>query len=348
MPTLRDLRRLVADHVAPYELGTAGAESPAGTYTGTALDGSKRRLVSSDLASLDATGVMAEAPADALKNQWVYLLTTPPQQRRIPEGAYNGYARVEETLAGSAAPATSEVGTIDVERPFSSVVAAGTPFELHGIAPLRAGRSLGLHAAVNRALRVILREDTVELPAVPGTARYDVTAVLPWIRTPDQLVGCGYPSSPTSNPLGYDTYSIPGAYVRFDADRVLLFPLAYGATGQTFPLRVLRPLASWIMPQASGVWGESSVGLVDELDQCTGDADAIALVAAFYVAEAEAAACTVGSAEQQFWLAAARAYASRSVFLRDQRTRAVASGVAWPDLVSPLGPTGGRTPPYFR
>lgn len=355
MPTLKELRRAVADRVAPFELATTGVEGPSGGYVGRALGGSRRRLVSTDLVSVDALGSGPENPGDYLKNEWVYLLTSPPQQRRVPEGGFVGYARADEVADHYPGDPAQEVAYLDVERPFLTVVDASTELEIHAIPPQRGGKSAGLHRHIQHALRVILREDTVTVEAVSGQSRIDVTAALPWLTAVGQFVGATY----AETVAGVDTYAIPGARLRFDADRALVSPIAAassaggtgtasGGTGQEIPLRVLRPLSTWIKPYG-GDWGESTAGLVDEDDECVGDADAISLVAAFHVAEEQAHACVVGSREQLWWQAKAAAFASRSVFLRDQRTlKPRYAGSEWPDFIAIEGRYSGRWGPGFR
>jgi hypothetical protein len=347
MPTLRDLRRGLADRVAPFELATTGISS-GGVYSGVALSANRHRVVSSDLVSVSASGITPETPADALKNEWAYLLSDPPEQRRVPEEAYIAFARADEVAEGYAAPPETEAAYFDVERTFAAVVPAGLEVELHGIPPLRGGRQAGLHAAINRALRIKLREDTLHVVGVSGSYRYDLTSLFPWLSLAEQFVDARFPEGS----VDYDTAAVPGAVLRFDAEKVLLSPNTTLTTGQTLPVRVLRPLSSWIKPQngpAAGTWVESTSGLVDELDECTGDADGITLLAAFYIAEAQADACVVGSPEQAYWIGKAGAYAARTVSLRDQRTRAARPTQGpFPDNISPYGPYAGRWGPGFR
>lgn len=344
MPTFRELRRATADKVAPYELAVCGVEDDAGVYAGVVRDANRRRICSTDLVSIDALGSSPENPTDYLKNEWLYLLTDPPQQRRVPEGGFVGYARADEVATGHAAPPDTAVAYVDVERPFGAVVLAGTVVEIHAIPPLRGGKSAGLHGHINKALDVMLREDTVEVPGQSGRMTLDVTATFPWLTMPTLFVSAQYVQSQA----GVESWAIPGASLRFDADRALLTMSTTIATGRTFPVRVMRPLRTWIKP-AGAEWGESTVGLVDEQDACLGNVDSIALVAAFHVAEAEAQGCIVGSPEQLFWTAKAAAFASRSAFLRDQGTRPPASaGYPWPDFVSVDGPYRGRWGPGWR
>lgn len=351
-PTLRELRRATADKVAPYLLVTTGVEQSDGAggteYVGTDRSTSRRRLISTDLASLDDSGQYPETPPDWLKNEWALLCSSPVQQRRIPAGGYAASGMIEEVASGydpARVTPTDPCGTLTVERPFTALVAAGIEAEIHGIPPLRGGKSAGLHAAIAHALRVKLREDTIAVTGTSGQWAIDVTAAFPWATNVGQFVDAMYPdTSGSSGP----SWPIPGARLRFDGDRALLEP-NHGGSGTT-PVRVLRPVASWIKPASTGVWGESAVGLVDDLDQCLGDLDELALLAAFHVADAEAGLCVVGSAEATFWATRARALAARLPSLRDQRQRAAASpGVRmFPDLVSPSGPLGGRWGPGFR
>jgi hypothetical protein len=100
------------------------------------------------------------------------------------------------------------------------------------------------------------------------------------------------------------------------------------------------------------VWGESTVGLVDDDDQCLGDLHELSLMAAYYVADSEARNSIVGSPEMGFWAAQARAFAARLPGLKDQRSRRPLGSSArmFPDLISVDGPAGGRWPPgqYWR
>jgi len=351
MPTLRELRRLTADKVAPYELVIAGVRQGAG-YAGTSSNGSKRRVASSDLVSLDQPGLNYEAPPDAHKGDWVVVCSDPIEQGRVPENGYGGYGRVDELLTGynpSLVSGADPCGYIDVERPYSAFVPAGTEVEIHALPALRGGRAAGYHAAINHALRVILRQDAVLVPGVTGQTILDVTASFPWLNTPQLFIGAQY----VQTQAGVDTYLIEGARLRFDGEKVLVSPNTQVSSGQQLPIQVMRPLFTWIAPQpvapAVPVYAESSVGLVKDGDRCLGDGDAIALVAAFHVADGEARLCTVGSAEQKYWLAQAHEYATRSPFLKDQRVRQIPTQPAvWPDNISPWGPYGGRWGPGFR
>jgi hypothetical protein len=332
--------------VAPFDLATSGVLEGS-AYVGTSLDGSRRRIVTADLVSMDTLGSGPENPGDYLKNDWIFLLTDPPQQRRVPEGGFVGYARADEVLTGTTALTSPEtpVSYIDTERPFGALVAAGLELEIHAIPPERGGRSAGMHTHINKALRVILREDTVLVPGVSGQTTLDVSASFPWMTSPSTFIGAQY----VETVAGTESYAIPGARLRFDGERVLLSPNTAVQTGQSLPVQVRRPLSTWIKPVLSSVWLESSVGLVDDEDLCLGDPDAISLVAAFYAAEEQAHACVVGSPEALWWQGRAAAYAARSVFLRDQRTQRLrAAGATFPDNISIDGPYAGRWGPGFR
>ena len=346
MPSLRDLRRATADRVAPFELFTTGMLEGQ-SYVGTALDQNRRRIISSDLVSLDTLGMGPENPPDAFKNDWIYLLTDPPQQRRIPEAGFVGYARADESVTGTTAatPPDAPVAYLDVERPFAALVVAGLEVELHSIPPERGGRSAGLRTHINHALRVMTRRDTVLVPGVTGQTTLDVTSAFPWMTNPHCFIDAHY----VQTTAGVDTYAIPGARLRFDGEKVLLVPNTHVATGQSLPVQVDRPLATWIKPALSSVWVESAVGLVDEDDQVLGDPDSISLVAAFHVAEEQAHASVVGSAESVWWGMKADTFAARTPFLRDQRTqRGRSARSMWPDLVSVDGPLGGKYGPGWR
>lgn len=353
-PTLRELRRATADRVAPYELATTGVAQSDGlggaVYVGVDRSNSRRRVISTDLASLSADGQYAETPPDYLKNEWVLLCTTPLQQRRIPESGYAGAGTIETVAAGYdpalVSSPTDPCAYIDVERPFLSLVAPGIELEIHGIPPLRGGKSAGLHTHINHALRVKLREDEVVVPTVAGQTEVDVTASFPWLTMPALFRDAMYPTSVS----GVQVWPIPGARLRFDGDRALLTGTAggYGSVSP-IPVRVLRPVSSWIKVASTGVWAESVVGLVDDDDQCLGDLDELSLIAAFHVADAEGRACIVGSPEQVFWQGLATTFATRLPSMRDQRTQSARRATApWPDFTSVDGPYGGRWGPGFR
>lgn len=349
-PSLAELRHATADRIAPFEAGRSGVP-PLGApdaRVGTALGANRRRLVSADLAGWDAIGSAPEAPPDAYKNEWLYVLADPPEQRRIVEGGFLGAALPEQLLEGydaSTVPADEVVAGVDVERPFSAVVPAGTAFEVHAVPPLRGGRSMGYHEAIRRACRVVLREDTVSVPGEAGRTTLDVTASFPWLSNVGLFMGAHY----AETTAGVETYAIPGATLRFDGEKVLLTASAGAGSAGPFPVRVLRPVGTWVRPEGSAEWAESTTGPVAEGDRVLGDADAIAVVAAFFVAESEAAACVAGSAAQLYWAGRAQALGRRSPFLRDQRQRkARAAPRPRPDLVSVDGPYRGRWGPGFR
>lgn len=342
------MRRATADRIAPFEAGRSGV-APLGspdTRVGQAVGANRRRVVSADLAGLDAIGSAPEIPGDAYKSEWLYVLTDPPEQRRIPEGGFLGAAAPAELLEGydlSTVPADEVVAGIDLERPLSAVVPAGTAFEIHAVPPLRSGRSPGYHELIRRACRVILREDTLSVPGVAGKTTVDVTAIFPWATNAGLFLSAHY----VETQLGVETWAIPGATLRFDGEKALLTSLAWSSG--TFPVRVLRPIGTWVKPAGSGVWGESLTGPMAEGDQVLGDAEAVGVVAAFHIAEAEAAASVAGSAAQTYWQQRAAALGQRSPFLRDQRVRrAEGAGYAWPDTYSLDGPFRGRYGPGFR
>lgn len=343
-PTLAEMRRATADRIAPFEAGRSGV-APLGapdTRVGTARGANRRRVVSADLAGLDAIGSAPEIPGDAYKSEWLYVLTDPPEQRRIPEGGFLGAAAPAELLEGydlATVPSDEVVAGVDLERPLSGVVPAGTAFEIHAVPPLRAGRSLGYHEAIRRACRVILREDTLSVPGVAGKTTLDVTAIFPWLSN----IGLFLSAHQTQATDGVETWAIPGATLRFDGEKVLLTASWGGGSGTTFPVRVLRPIGTWVKPAGSAAWGESLTGPLAEGDQVLGDAEAVGVVAAFHVAEAEALASVAGSAAAAYWQQRAAQLSLRSPFLRDQRQRR-AEGAArtFPDNVSVDGPYRGR------
>lgn len=342
MPNLAELRAATTDRLAPHIPGVCGIANAAGTaWTGRALDNDKRRIISTDLLSMDASGSGPEDPPDFLKNEWLYLLTDPPQQRHLPEGGYGGYATAAEVATGFTVSGDTPVGYLDLEQPLSSVALAGTRFEIHAIPPMRGGRHAGIHVALNRALAVMLREDTIAIPATSGTSRYDVTALIPW-ATPEHFVSAHF----VENTAGLDTWAIPGARLRYDGSTILLIPNVTASTGQSIPVRLLRPLSTLI--KTGGSWQESTVGLVDEDDECLGDLGAISLVAAVYLAEQQADGSRVGMPEQLYWMTKAQRLAARTPFLRDQRTRQPESQYTWPDNIAPSGPARGRFGPGFR
>lgn len=351
-PTLRELRRATADRVAPFELVHSGVEQSDGAggtvYAGTDRSNSRRRVISTDLASLDASGQAGEQPGDSLRNEWLLVCSDPVQQRRIPSFGYSGAGTIETVAQGFdpllvLGSPTDPCGYVDVERPFQTLVPAGLECEIHSIPPLRGGRSPGLHTHINHACRVKLREDTLTVQGVVGSTTIDATSTFPWLTSVGQFRDAMYPDTMA----GEVSWPIPGARLRFDGDRAILSPVV--TTGSPLPVRVLRPVGTWIAPAGTGVWAESAVGLVDDGDQVLGDLDELSLLAAYYVADGEARNAIVGSPDMQFWTAQARAFAARLPGLKDQRSqRAVRQGAPWPDLTSVDGPLHGRWGPGFR
>ena len=232
----------------------------------------RRRVISTDLASLDASGQAGEQPGDSLRNEWMLVCSDPVQQRRIPSFGYSGAGTIETVAQGFdpllvLGSPTDPCGYVDVERPFQTLVPAGLECEVHAIPPLRGGRSPGLHTHINHACRVKLREDTLTVQGVVGQTVIDATSTFPWLTNIGQFRDALYPETIT----GQESWPIPGARLRFDGDRALLWPTT--STGQPLPVRVLRPVGTWIAPAGTGVWAESTVGLVDDGDQVLGDLD---------------------------------------------------------------------------
>jgi hypothetical protein len=107
--------------------------------------------------------------------------------------------------------------------------------------------------------------------------RYTLAAY-PWITDELQLVE----TQGEETVSGLDAYPLSGgSELRIDADTPYLITGSGIAVGTTFTIDVMRPRSSWI--KRGGTWGESTVGLQDDTDECKGSVAQIVTVAEYLI-----------------------------------------------------------------
>lgn len=283
MPTLRELRALLGRRLNAYETVTVGAEEVpgSGTYTGAASGAfAARRIASSDLANLGLSG--QDTRSDWWDDGYVLVRTETPEQRRISTNSYNGDATVTDALTGSSAAGTLPVGYVTLDRDLAATAPAGTVVELHGVLPplVQTDRKPSLRQCINDALGVLRLRRRLTIAGISNAYRYDLSAY--GLTREAQLAGV-FDSEVVS---GQDPYPLPGGgEIRFDGDAAYLLLEATVPTGKSFYVDIYTSRKSWIAPVSTGVFAASTVGLVDDLDACTGDPTVITLVG-YYVATA--------------------------------------------------------------
>lgn len=228
----------------------------------TATGGSNTTLV--------CPGAFAESilPTSALAYAWIYVPgATFPKQRRVTATGLN---------AGS--------GTITVDGAFGAPVANGSVFEVHGLFPAMREASAdsgmtsrpGLRELINQALRMILVPDVLSITLQTNQRDYALGAY-PWLDRPERIVALREPNldATTTRP------SWRHWELREDVDGQILHvpqPWRFSSGSYVASLQVLRPADTKI--RASGVWGDSTVGLVNDPDEAGPDIQAVVTVAA--------------------------------------------------------------------
>lgn len=247
---LTNARRAVA-----AELGPFGVYSASGGSTTTAISGNA--FSSSEL------------PTDALAYAWVFVPSISGiRQRRITATGLNG-----------------STGTITLDAALGTAIANGTTFEILTRLPAAREQSagvgqawlLGVHEAINLALRHCLIEDYISLTLVNG--QYDYSLTPAWLDRPSRLVDVLQP-----NVLGTTYVSTQRTYeMRKDGSSQSLHfrqPFRISSGSYTLSLKVKRPADTLI------AGADSTVGLVAETDYCELDLNTIVLGALVFCYDA--------------------------------------------------------------
>lgn len=253
---------------------TTGVQTDAtGDYEGVATGAdAKRRLVSTDLADVDESGLAATTDVSWYRDAYLWLPETAVQRKIAPNG-YETYAEAatETDQAGS----TEVVGVVTVTRTMGAAVAAGVEAQIHWPFPplTEDDDKVSLRNRVNRALDVIRDRVTISLTATSGATRYSLSAY-PWIAHEDELAGVRDREVVSDR----DSGELPGeSYLRFDGGVAYLNLGTPVVADATFYLDVWRRRSTWI-DTGSG-FATSAVGLVAADDACLGNAEDIAAVA---------------------------------------------------------------------
>lgn len=280
--TLTQARRDLAGALGGYQLIRSGVQygmPTSTTYLGIATGADARRLiVSSDLADLDSAGTGSDTDAAWYNGGFAYLLNTVPEQRRVSNQSYDPNQAadtvVDQTTTGY------YVGVASMARPLATAVTAGTPIELHTmLPPLDWDKGEGLHKCINRALMAMPMEFSVSVTGA-GTKLVSLGSTIPWLYRQDQFIGC-YDKAADSDTLGIPHRGIDlERPFEFSGNTVQLVSDYAFTSGDVFTLKLWRPVGTWIA--VSNVWADSTVGLVNETDQCFADPKIVELCATYY------------------------------------------------------------------
>jgi hypothetical protein len=276
---LLELRRWLArTKIRRYQQITAGVQAspPGGAYVGVAASAltldAQRAIVSSDLAKSSLSGGQ-DVRTDLYDGQYAYVLTNPPEQRLVTLDGYTPRDIASSVTDQTTSPVA--VGYLILERNLGSVLPAGTVVELHTHPPLDADGAPGLHTFINQALtamRGMLRRITIS--TIPGQQAYSLAAygiTHQWQL--GQVLGL--------SPSGQEPYSARGAARLRNDGGITSLVFAGGApTVSTFYVELYLPRSAWI--KHNGTWSLSTVGLVDDADEATGEVNEVALVAYYH------------------------------------------------------------------
>lgn len=279
MGSLRDQRRDFAERytgLRRVRTGVLYGDVYSGTASGTHA---RRRVVSSDLAAVRKDGANAELDTSTQNYRWIWSPTTNEQRRIVHEG-YNGYATAVSTLTGHDSSADSEiVGYVTFDRAVLTAFPPDTELEFHGRFPVLAGQELpSLHWAINEALQLMHWPHRLSISGVSGTQRYDLhsTAINAWwVTRPDQLLRVFRPES--SAAVGGDPMQ-GRAWLEPDGQQMWLYIPEDVGSDQTFEVQLRRPCHTWIK-LGGAEWRDSTVGLVNEADECLPALDRVSAVA---------------------------------------------------------------------
>lgn len=225
--------------------------------------------------------VWAEKSSSSFDNTWQY--------------AYGGNISGQQrpTLDSGYSPTA---GTLQVARPWSDEPDAGVEIEIHAKLPaIQAGRVDGLREVINRALSKLWINTREALPT--SESEFFDLSDKDWLTHRSQIIDVYRPSDPTNN--AYRPYRVGYAY-RFVplANETRLEGPMVSETG--WEIEVQRPADTFI--KASGAWGDSQVGLVDDTDEQFHQPQVVIPVALYEAYKALSKAAWLGQDERDKWL----------------------------------------------
>lgn len=281
MVTLRDLRRtFVRTHLRRYRLFTTGLQTstPNGSYSGIATGADARRILfSSDLVRVDVGGTASLTRNTLYQHWWAYVLTDTPEMRGV-----TSHGLTSSAVASTVTNLVSDelVGYVTLDRALNAVVDPGTEVELHAH-PILDRDVTGIHTCLNEALEAMETIKRITLYGVSDQWEYDLSGYSDILTRQAQLRQVLGPiSSPSDIP-----YLLPGGIdLRYDGDVPYLVVGSTVNTGQTFLVDISLRRSQWI--KSNGSWRQSTVGLVADDDECSGDIKEICLVAWYFFCEA--------------------------------------------------------------
>ena len=279
--TLTQARRDLAGALGGYQKVTQGVQytMPTGTYLGisTAADAA-RLIITSDLVDLNYAGDGSDTDSNWNNGAFAYLLNTVPEQRRLSNGSYSPSNAASDLV--NITTTGFYAASLEMARPMGTAVTAGTVVELHSmLPPLDWDRGEGLHKCINRALMAMPMEYSVSITGA-GTKIISLGSTIPWLYRKDQYIGC-YDKAADSDSLGRPHPGInPEHPFEFSGNTVSLVSDYVFPSGDTFTLKLWRPVGTWI--KTGGTWGDSTVGLVNETDECFADPKIVELCATYY------------------------------------------------------------------
>lgn len=208
-------------------------------------------------------------PATAYAYEWVYC----------PDSVAPKLAQVTQSGLDTV------TGTLTVDRFFGTAVALNTVFELSSRLPPGRDSGVGsvtneadvlsLNDCVNLALRHILVDDTEVLLPLVNTQRIYSLADWPWLDRADRLREVRQPDALSINYLPTSRIWEFHAGARYATLRFRQ-PFRFSSGSYSVKLDVRRPADTLI--QVAGIWGDSTVGLVNESDACAVDLNSIETV----------------------------------------------------------------------
>lgn len=278
MVSLTDARRALARKPGlGLSVVRTGWES-SGVYTGTPnLSDARRTIVTSDLVRMTVSGSSDTEPrSDFHDAAWAFD-PAGGAQRQLANQGYQG-----DVPASSVTDLSSNddsVAVVKTVRNFASVLAPNTLIEFHAVPVTDADMQSGLHTYLNRAGRAMVFRKRLSFVG-DGTRRASLAAY-PWLFDESQFIGV----SDRETTTGTDPLPLTGGgEIRFDGEIPYLLLDQAVTSGQAYYGDFWRPRSSWI--RVAGTWADSTVGLVNETDEMFVDADRLADVAYYFLADA--------------------------------------------------------------
>jgi hypothetical protein len=239
--SLQNIRRLLAQALHSLTVVTT---TTAGNAAGT---------------SIIATRLANAVSSNRYKHAWV-----------MPVGGAQATAirrvRVEDAL-------NLTTGELMIAPAFAAQVATSVEVEIHRLLPPDDDDGwTGLRTCINNALRECWVTDRLAVTGVTGQASYSLAAYEEWLDA-DAVLEFRRPALDTTlNPFPAGQFDA----VR-DADALTLQIAPTIATGDAATVEVFRPADTFV--RVAGVWATSTVGLVNETDECLLNPDLVVTVA---------------------------------------------------------------------